>query len=275
MANPVFNRADAFNGRTAVQPVNPYAQPGYAAPSAAELGTMYQAPSASPVDTGRLTYEDVLIKSIGMLAVLLVGATFGWVFAPVVFGMIWFAAIAALALGLVNSFKREPSPVLITLYAILEGVFVGCLSRLYNIAWDGIVLQAVIASLAVFGTMLALFASGKVRATAKGTKIMLGLMLGYIVFSIINCILMVTGAVTDPWGLRTSLTIFGLPLGVVLGVLVVALAAYSFVVDFDAIQRGVRGGAPARYAWTAAFGLLVTLVWLYLEILRLLAILRR
>ncbi|MDR2373138.1 MAG: Bax inhibitor-1/YccA family protein [Bifidobacteriaceae bacterium] len=279
MANPVFNHSKAFNGSAPVvaQPYEAqYGQPGgYAGVSATELGAMYNARSAGPVDTGRMTYDDVLVKSVGMLAILLVGATVGWLFAPAFPGMIWISAIGGVVLGLVNQFKREPSPGLIVAYAAVEGVFLGSISMVFNSLWDGVVLQAVLATFAVFGTTLALFASGKIRASAKATKVVLLIMVGYAAFSLINIFLVLTGLVDDPWGLRGSITIMGIPLGVLLGVLAVVLAAYSFVIDFDAIQRGVRGGAPAKYAWTAAFALLFTLVWLYVEILRLLAILQR
>ena len=85
---------------------------------------------------------------------------------------------------------------------------------------------------------------------------------------------MLTGVSTDPWGLRTGVEIFGIPLGLLVGVVAVFLAAMSLIMDFDSIKRGVEAGVPGRYAWAAAFGLAVTLIWLYLELLRLLAILR-
>ena len=125
------------------------------------------------------------------------------------------------------------------------------------------------------GTTLALFASGKIRASKKATKIFLIVIVAYMAFSLINLVLMVTGTVDDPWGLRGSVSIFGIPLGVILGLLAVLLGAYSLVLDFDFIQRGVRNRAPKKYGWTGAFAIMVTVVWLYLEILRLIAIARR
>jgi uncharacterized YccA/Bax inhibitor family protein len=176
-------------------------------------------------------------------------------------------------LGFVNAFKREPSVPLILLYAAFEGLAVGGLSGFFEARWSGIVLQAVLATFAVFGVTLALFASGKVRASKRATKVFLIAIVGYLVFSGINFILMITGAVPNAFGLR-GVEIFGIPLGLVIGVLAVLLAAYSLVLDFDAIQKGVKAGAPRKYGWSAAFGLTVTIVWLYLELLRIIAIFR-
>nr|MBW4096390.1 Bax inhibitor-1/YccA family protein [Acidobacteriota bacterium] len=184
-------------------------------------------------------------------------------------------AIVGLVLGLVNSFKREPSPVLIMLYAVFEGVFLGGLSGMLESAFPGIVIQAVLGSLSVFAVTLFLFKSGKLRVTPKATRIFIIAISGYALFSLLNFGLMVFNVTDQPWGIR-SMNIPGtnIPFGVVLGLLAVGLAAFSLVMDFDSIQQGVQNGAPAKYAWTAAFGLTVTLVWLYVEILRLLAILR-
>ena len=95
---------------------------------------------------------------------------------------------------------------------------------------------------------------------------------GYLLFSVVNFALMVTGVIDQPWGLR-SVEVFGIPLGLIVGLVAVVLAAISLAMDFEAIQRGVEQGLPTRYAWAGAFGLVVTLVWLYLEFLRILAIL--
>ena len=109
------------------------------------------------------------------------------------------------------------------------------------------------------------------------TKIFLIAMVGYLVFSLVNVGIMIFGSgeiANSAWGLRSGVTVMGIQLGVIIGALAVLLAAYSLVMDFDSIKRGVEAGVPGRYAWAAAFGLAVTLIWLYLELLRLLAILR-
>ena len=240
--------------------------------SAQQLDELYKAPSAPESEV--MTVEDTLAKTVGAFALLLVGAAVGWLSAPLI-PFLWIgAALVGLVLGLINSFKREPSAALILLYAAVEGVFVGGISWFYESAFGGIVVQAVIASLVVVGITLALFASGKIRASKRATKIFLIAIVGYGVFSLVNLILMVTGANTDPWGLRSQ-PVFGIPLGVILGVFVVIMAAYSLVLDFDFIQRGVNNKAPRKYGWTGAFGIMATIIWLYLEILRMLAIARR
>ncbi|MDR2254064.1 MAG: Bax inhibitor-1/YccA family protein [Bifidobacteriaceae bacterium] len=285
MRNPVFSRSDEFKTASVTPrgPV-PYAQtsgaygqygPGYHDPSgAAQLNAMYAQPAAGPLQTGRITYDDVLVKSFSLFAVILVGATVGWMIAPAHTNIIWLGCIVGLVLGLVNIFKREPSPALIILYGVFEGLAVGGISAIYERIWPGLVMQAVIASLSVMGVTLALFASGKVRVSRRANRILLVAMFGYLLFSLVNLVLMWTGVTGDVFGLRTEVKVLGVPLGVILGVLVVIMAAYSFVVDFDEIRNAVQNGAPAKVAWRCAFGLMVTLIWLYLEILRLLAILR-
>jgi uncharacterized YccA/Bax inhibitor family protein len=236
---------------------------------------MYGAPAAGPIQTDRMTYDDVLVKSASMFGVLLVGAALGWTLVFRMPALVWVTAIVGLVLALINIFKREPSPALITSYAAVEGLFVGGISAIYNYLWDGVVLQAVVATLVVFGVTLALFASGKIRASARATKVFLIVMTGYAVFCLVNFVMMITGLQTSMFGMRTGVTLFGIPLGIIIGILVVFLAAYSFVLDFDAAQQGVRNGIPRRFAWTVAFSVLVDLVWLYLEMLRLFAILAR
>ena len=242
--------------------------------STQQLDEIYNRSSA-PVDGDVMTVEDTIAKTVGAFALLLVGAAVGWITAPTM-PLLWIgAAVVGLVLGLVNAFKKEPSAPLILIYAAVQGVFVGGISAFYEAELPGIVVQAVIASLVVVGVTLALFASGKIRASKRATKIFLIAIVGYGVFSLINLGLVVFGVNSDPYGLRGSVEIAGIPLGVILGVFVVILAAYSLVLDFDFIQRGVQNRAPRRYGWTGAFGVMATIIWLYLEILRMLAIARR
>ena len=242
--------------------------------STQQLDEIYNRSSA-PADGDVMTIEDTIAKTVGAFALLLVGAAVGWITAPTM-PLLWIgAAVVGLVLGLVNAFKKEPSAPLILVYAAVQGVFVGGISAFYEAALPGIVVQAVIASLVVVGVTLALFASGKIRASKRATKIFLIAIVGYGVFSLINLGLVVFGVNSDPYGLRGSVEFFGIPLGVILGVFVVILAAYSLVLDFDFIQRGVQNRAPRRYGWTGAFGVMATIIWLYLEILRMLAIARR
>lgn len=233
-----------------------------------QLQYMYDRPAASTVDTDRMSYEDTIVKTLLAFGVLVVGAVAGWNLPPIVWII---GAVVGFVLALVNTFKKKPSPGLVLAYSFAQGLFVGGISGVYNSMWGGIVTQAVFGTLAVFAITLALFSSGKVRATPKATRFFLIAMVGYMAFSLVNLVLMWTGVTDTAFG-ALGIELFGIPLGVLIGIFVVIMAAYSLILDFDQIQTGVRRGAPRIYAWTAAFGLIVTLVWLYLEILRILAI---
>ncbi|PJJ61865.1 Bax inhibitor-1/YccA family protein [Compostimonas suwonensis] len=263
--NPAFSRNKAFQTGGTTTAV--------ATPSAESLTELYNQPAATSSDTDRMTIEDSIMKSVVTFVFLLAGAAVGWILAPTI-PFLWIGAgIVGFVLALVNIFKKEPSPALILAYSAVQGVFVGGISAFYETEFPGVVVQAVIATLVVVGVTLALFASGKIRASKKATKIFLIAMIGYAVFSLLNFVLMLTGVNQDPWGLRSA-EIFGIPLGLIVGVLVVIMAAYSLVLDFDSIQQGVRNRAPRKYGWTGAFGIMVTVIWLYLELLRIFAIAR-
>lgn len=266
-SNPAFSNSPAFtnNATKAAQLARPVAPEL----TAQQLTELYSRPSATPTETDRMSYEDTIVKIVVSFAILLVGAVVGW-FVPVLFLP---AMIVGFVLALVNIFKKKPSPALVLSYAAVEGVFVGGITNFFEFLYPGIAMQAVLGTFVVIGVTLALFASGKVRASKKATKVFLIAMVGYLVFSVLNLILMWTGVNSQPFGLRSA-EIFGIPLGLILGILVILLAAYSLVLDFTSIKVGVERGAPRVYGWTAAFGIMVTVVWLYLEILRLLAILR-
>ena len=238
--------------------------------TAEQLQDLYTQPAAGPVETDRMTYEDTITKTVIAFAVVLVGAAVGW-FIP---ALAIVGGIAGFVLALVNIFKKRPSAALVLAYAAMQGLFVGGISAIYEAQFDGIVTQALIGTASVFIVTLLLFRSGKVRASAKATKIFLIGMVGYAVFSLVNIGLMAFGANSNPWGLRGSVEIFGIPLGFLLGILVVLMAAYSLVLDFTNVKTGVERGAPRIYGWSAAFGFVMTIIWLYVEILRMLAILR-
>lgn len=264
MANPAFTNSPAFSERAAQRVA---ARDGAvpAIPTPEQLQEHYALPDATPVQTERMSYEDTIVKTAVSFLILVTGAAIGW-FIP---ALAIPAALVGFVLALVNTFKRKPSPALILSYAAIEGVFVGGISGIFAQAWEGIVPMAVFGTLGVVGVTLALFASGKVRASKRATKIFLVAMIGYAAFSLVNLGLMLFGVTDSMFGLR-DVTFLGIPLGVILGVVVVLLAAYSLVLDFDFVQKGVQTGQPRIYGWTAAFGIMVTVVWLYLEILRLL-----
>jgi uncharacterized YccA/Bax inhibitor family protein len=257
--NPVFGRSKQF------------ARGGYASfepstPTAGDLQDMYTAPSATSVDTGRMTIDDVVMRTASLFAVLLVTAGLTYqVLKPENFGLIIGAALLGFVLSLVISFSKTIHPPLMFVYAAVEGVFIGGISHVFNVSYPGIVVQAVLGTLATFAAMLALYRFKVIRMTPKFQRILYIAGAGYLVFSLINVGFALFGghSVYSVGGLGLLVSAFG-----------VGLAALYLVLDFDFIDQGIRNGLPQRYAWTAAFGLIVTLVWLYIEILRLLAILR-
>ena len=273
--NPIFNGKN-FRGATQAPPVpqaqygqNPYGQQYGQTMTHDQLQQMYNQPAAGPAETGRMTFDDVIIKTAACLGVLIAGAAVTlFVSMPLASLLMIVGALGGFVLALVNTFKKQPSPALILAYAGLEGLFLGGLTRVLDTMYPGVGLQAVIGTLSVFAVTLLLFKSGKVRATPKAMKFFLIAMVGYALFSVVNLVMMMTGLTTEPFGLRSGI------IGVAIGILAIGLAAFSLVMDFTSIDEGVRNGAPERFSWTAAFGLTVTLVWLYVEIIRLLAILR-
>ncbi|SBS73562.1 Bax inhibitor-1/YccA family protein [uncultured Microbacterium sp.] len=256
----------------------------------AQLEGMFAAPPAGSLETGRMTVEDTVIKTFALFGILLVTAVVGWLWTlggsfgitgdpNQAFTMVpWIVgALGGFVLALVITFtsRKKIRPALIFAYAAFEGLFIGGISAFFEIMWPGIVMQATLATVSVVGVTLALFASGKIRASAKATKIFMIAMVGYLVFSLLNLVLMWTNVLPQDqaFGLYSA-KVAGIPLGLIIGVLVVIMAAYSLVLDFDQIQQGVRNGAPRQFGWLGAFGIMVTVVWLYVEILRMIAIVR-
>lgn len=231
-----------------------------------QLEQMYNAPSAGPAQTGRMSYDDVVMRTGVTLACVVVAGVVGWMFPILALP----GVLIGLVLGLVNAFKREPSPLLIILYALAEGLFLGGISSMFEASYPGIVIQAVIGTVAVFASVLVLYKVGVLRSSPRVTKIFMIALMAYALFALINLGTSLLGG----FNMRYEVTLFGIPLGLIVGALAILLAAYSFVLDFENISDGVRRGIPEKAAWSAAFGLTVTLVWTYVEVLRVLAIIR-
>ena len=299
-ANPAFNNP-AFKDQSAVQsyPGGPqaanlggptqYASTSHMATDVAanaQLEGAFAAPPANAIDTGRMTVEDTVLKTLGLFVILLATAAVGWIWTmstvspanPNPNMLPWIIGALGgfgLSLAVIFTSRKKVRPGLIFAYAAFEGLFVGGISAFFEYIWPGIVIQATLATLAVVGVTLALFASGKVRASKRATKVFMVAMIGYLVFALVNVFLMLFNVpiAGGAFGLYSQ-PIFGIPLGLIIGVFVVIMAAYSLVLDFDMIQQGVRNGAPRQFGWIGGFGIMVTVVWLYIEILRILAILR-
>jgi uncharacterized YccA/Bax inhibitor family protein len=242
-----------------------------------DTATMQQqyAPPEATVTGQRMSVQDVVVKTAILFVLLVPMAVVGWNLAfdyPLV---VWGAMLVGLGLGLFNAFKRSVNPALIMAYAVVQGVFLGGVSSWYQNSPDlnpngvNLVGQAVLGTLVAFGVMLALYSSGKLRATPRFQKMMMVAMVSYLGIAVVSLISAFFG-VGEGWGF------YGVGgLGILLCVAGVGLAAFSLVLDFDAIEKGVAFGLPERESWRASFGLMVTLIWLYLELLRLLAILQR
>jgi uncharacterized YccA/Bax inhibitor family protein len=172
-------------------------------------------------------------------------------------------ALIGLVLGLIISFSRTANPALVVAYSIVEGVFLGAVSKTYESFYDGIVLQAVTATFGVFFLMAILYKVRAIRATPRFIRGVVAAMIGLFAVMMINLVLALFDVNT---GLRD-----GSPLAIGFSLVCIVVASLSFVLSFHEVEEGVRMGLPQRYSWVAAFGILVSLVWLYLEMLRLIS----
>ncbi|MET7432040.1 MULTISPECIES: Bax inhibitor-1/YccA family membrane protein [Streptomyces] len=276
-SNPVFSRRgfsrdNGYAGfNTAPQAGyaqgNPYAQNPYAQNPYAQQGV--GAPPQAPATTDRMTMDDVVVRSAITLGTVAVGAVLAWALLPVSgtsYGLAVGSALIAFVLAMVQSFKRSPSPALILGYAAFEGVFLGVLSEMYNSRWSGAPFQAVLGTMAVSGATLLIYKAGWIRVTARYARIGLAIAMAFLVVTAVNLLLVVFG-VAENGGLRS----FG-PLGAIVGIIAIILGAFFLTLDFKQIEDGIAYGAPRNEAWLAAFGLTLTLVWIYVEMLRLVAI---
>ena len=281
-SNPVFDRIDkesrkgyAGFGRAPQGPTAGMASTDAMTPQ--QLQDLYNQPSAGPVQTRRLTIDDVVMKTAALFSIVVVVGIIAWQLTPS-FGLpLMLGGIAAtLVLGLVIAFKKTVSVPLIVAYAVFEGALVGSVSNIYSTVFDkakdvpvfqGIVAQAVLATLSVFAGMLLAYKTGLIKVTAKFRRIVTMAVIGYVIFALIN--LGYTLFTQAPFGIGGTSA-----LGIGISLFAIGLASAMLAVDFDSIDRAIAAGAPEKYSWLLAHGLIVTLVWLYLEILRLLGRLR-
>ncbi|NMW43529.1 Bax inhibitor-1/YccA family protein [Mobiluncus curtisii] len=265
MSNPVFTRNKVFTERT---PGGYPTMPGYQVGGGATQTYPGDAPQVSyaperpqqfPTPQGQeqygttsasrpVTMDDVLIKTVVTFGTLLLFGAGSWALTATNPGLgmsvAFVSMLVALVLGLVNSFKRCPSPALILGYAAFEGVMLGGISSLFAALYDGVVVKAIVATLVTTLVMLVLFKTKVVRNSPTLMRVITVGMFSIFVFYLGN---------------------------MVVSLIAIGLAAFSLVTDFDYIVTAVDNGAPQETAWTAAFGLMVTLIWLYIEFLRIFA----
>ena len=222
-------------------------------------------------DTGAMTLNGTVNKTAFLLVLTLLGAMFTWskFFAsggtanlmPYVLG----GAIGGLVVALVTVFKKEWSPVTAPLYAVIEGLFVGAISAIFEARFPGIVMQAVMLTMGTLGALLLAYKSGVIKATENFKLGVVAATGGIFLLYLVNIVLRMLGF--DGFGFIHESG----AMGIAFSAFVVVIAALNLVLDFDFIESGAESGAPKYMEWYGAFGLVVTLVWLYLEILRLLA----
>jgi uncharacterized YccA/Bax inhibitor family protein len=272
MPNPVFNERTMQSAGTTWAPPEP--------------STMVPPITDGPISTWRpqvMTVNGAITATASLLVLLLAGAAVGWMMSEPEVVLIdgrafqqstipmlaWGGLIVGIGLSFLLMFKPHLAKFVAPVYAVAQGVFVGAISRGYETYQDGIVVQAAGATVAVFATMLVLYRLRVIKVTERFRTIVTTATIGIMVFYGI-CFLIRLFAGADSISFLSSPS----PLGIAFSVFVAGLAAFNLALDFDFIERGSRQGLDKNFEWYAAFGLLVTIVWLYLELLRLLSKLR-
>ena len=234
-------------------------------------------PASVPAERERLaastmTLPGTIVKSVALLAVALITGALGWSVGDDWFSSssgLWWLIGYFLLIGLTIAAVSNPDLALPAgfLYALLMGFWMGAVSRVYEEKYEGIVAQALLASVCAFLACLALYLVRAVRVTPKLTRMIITATLGICLLYLVAWILSIFGVDLIMWTDPT-------PIGIGLSIAICLVAAFNLFLDFAVIEAGVTGGAPVVMEWYAGFGLLSTLVWLYAEILRLLALLR-
>jgi uncharacterized YccA/Bax inhibitor family protein len=224
---------------------------------------------------GAMTLDDVVVRTVYLVGLVMVTAALSWVFlrsTAVTALFIAGSAIAGIVLVFVIAIKRITNPLVISAYAILQGILLGVVSREFEQAFPGIVVQAIGGTLAVFFGMAVLYKFRVLRATPKFARWVFGALIGVVGLSLVNWMLSLFG---KNLGIQYyGPTDKGGTLAIVFSLICIAVGALTFILDFDQVEQGVRQGMPERYAWYCAFGLVVGLIYLYWQILRLLGYLR-
>ena len=279
--NPVLKKFNTVSARPGGAVVR-------SAPNAGELEQMYQQPAYGPPTTPPtgfgggggggggaapsryMTLDDVVRRTALMLAVVFAAGAFAWRVAPSQSSfttLIIVGAMGGLGLGLYMSFTMRANAVTALLYSAFEGLLLGAVSRLFNSRYPGIVVEAITGTVMVAAAVLFVYKIGVIRVTPKFTRIVIAATLGAFGLMIVNLL----ASLITPGGLGLR---DGGAIAVLFSLLCIGLAASNLVLDFDMVEQGIRRGADEKFAWYAAFGLVVALVWLYFEILRLLGYMR-
>lgn len=279
-SNPILSRKDAFTPAApqygqqqgfGQQPYQAYPQQGgFGGPQGP--WTNAPAPSAQ-TGQGRMTLDDVITKTAVTIGILVVTAALAWNFVPdsLYFPAMILSAVVGLIAVVLVSVRRTVSPPLVIVYAAVEGVFIGMISKVFESYYTGIVAQAVVATFFAAGATLAAYKIFRIRVTAKFTKIVMISTIAFAGLMLVNFIFAIAGIGNVRGGIVGPVSGFS----ILISLVAIVLAVLNLVLDFDYVERGVEMGAPANESWRAAFGLTVTMVWLYIELLRLISYIRR
>ncbi len=276
-SNPVFRRSEGFNGKTTTSGIS---YPAYGTPTQTQQAPYRQeTPTyAGPTDGGRMTIDTVVQKTAVTLGLTILVAAATWALTPAIdsaaAGSLYFLAMVGafggFALSLVNSFKKIVSPGLVLGYAVLEGLFVGAFSKVIDGSFGednhGIVVGAVAGTFAAVAGTLAAYKFFNIRVSPTFRKWVVGAMVGFVAVALLDVVMSFFGS---SFGFNG----FG-PMGFISSLIGLGLGVLMLILDFDFVERGIEAGLPERESWRAAFGLTVTIIWIYIELLRLLAILR-
>lgn len=306
-SNPVFRRSEGFNGRGSTSGITYPAQgaPAYGAgtqqapswdnaPQQGQqygqqdpYGNQYGGPGQS-VDQGRMTIDSVVQKTGLTIGVVVVAATATWMLTgdfvsgqteaeqQAIAGNLYLlsmvGAFVGFGLAMVNSFKRVVSPPLVLAYAAFQGMFVGAFSKVIEATFGagndmpGLVIGAVLGTIGAVAGTLAAYKFFDIKVSSKFRTWVVAAMFGFVAISLLNLVLSMFNA---DFGFNG----FG-PMGLVSSLIGLGLGVLMLILDFDYVERGIEAGLPERESWRAAFGLTVTIIWIYIELLRILAILR-
>jgi uncharacterized YccA/Bax inhibitor family protein len=287
-SNPVFNRSAEFNGTATANaygnttyPGAGAAHDGYGTPQAyADPSTWSTGSPGAPATTDRMTVDSVVQKTAITLAVVIATAAATWwwtgdLATNAQISQLYLALMVgsggAFVLSMVNSFKRTISPALVLLFAAAEGVALGAFSKYIEYAFvapgeRGIVVTAVMGTFAAFAGTLATYKYFNIKVGAKFRTFVIAAMFGMVGLSLVSLVLSLVGINTGIFGFGT--------LGLITAVAGLALGVFMLILDFDFVENGVAAGLPERESWRAAFALTVSLVWIYTNLLRILAIMR-
>ncbi len=263
MANPVLTPER-------IEQASEEFEPGWARPTP---GVAPTAPPAAPT-TRRMTAAGTFGKTFILWAIVVAAAAFAWgnthipAFGEIKLpGWTWPALMVGFGLAMVTIFKPKFAPITAPLYAVAEGLFLGVISKIYDAQWNGIVLQAVLATAAVFLVCLLLFGTGAVKVTKKFTIVVIAATAGIMLMYVAGMVLNLFGVDIAFWNEPSAL-------GIGISIAICIVAALNLFLDFEMIRQLSFADTPKQMEWYGAFGLTVTMVWLYLEILRLLSKLR-